>query len=145
MVCGGSSGVLGHPEGTAWVKSLVSLGDILAWLSSCFLMDHHRESVLLHPFLFGKVLCAPPGHPLRDACFVPGTLWPVSEWFVRCVSHPRKEWTKQVVSDCGRFFGWLDAANQLAQDKANWTRLVHHKVCPVAEARAKHGFETTSC
>ena len=77
---------------------------------------------------FGKVLRAPEGHPLRLACFIPGTLWPATEQFVRRVGRPRKEWTKEALAESVRLFGSLDAACTAAQDKFEWDRQIQQRL-----------------
>ena len=78
--------------------------------------------------MFGQILRAPPAHPMRRACFINNTLWPVTEQFVRRVGRPRKEWVKELVADCSKLFGSLESSVALAQDKVSWNRLVRQKV-----------------
>ena len=47
--------------------------------------------------LLGKVMRTQPGSTLQAACFIPGTLQPVTERFARKVGRPRKEWVTHVL------------------------------------------------
>ena len=78
--------------------------------------------------LLGKVLCAPPDHPLYTACFIPGTLTPATEQFIRRVGRPAKEWVKEVSNDVILLCGSLDAAETLAQHKRFWTNMLKDKL-----------------
>ena len=46
--------------------------------------------------LLGEVLRAPDGYPMKVASFIPGTLRPATERFVRRVGRPRFEWIRYV-------------------------------------------------
>ena len=78
--------------------------------------------------LLGKVLRAPPDHPLYTACFIPGTLTPATEQFIRRVGRPAKEWVKEVSNDAILLCGSLDAAKTLAQHKRFWTNMLKDKL-----------------
>ena len=102
--------------------SRVSNGDVLKR------SGHTQASLTLRSRrlqLFGKVLRAPSGHPLRQACFVDDTLHPLADLYVRRVGRPSQEWTKQVLKDCIRFFGSIQNASQAAQNKSVWDDIIH--------------------
>ena len=63
--------------------------------------------------LFGKVLRADNQHPLRLACFVPYTLLPVTDQYVRRVWHPSKEWVREFIQESSALFGnWCRPTSQ---------------------------------
>ena len=70
--------------------------------------------------LFGKVLRAPSGHPLRDACFIPHTLIPATDQYVRRVGRPSKEWVKETKLEASIQFGSMQQVLALAAHKATW-------------------------
>ena len=70
--------------------------------------------------LFGKILRAPEGHPLRVASFIPGTNIPATERFVRRVGRPSKEWIRETILDVISLFGSLHSAVPLAASKDMW-------------------------
>jgi hypothetical protein len=70
--------------------------------------------------LFGKVLRAPSGHPLRDACFIPHTLIPATDRYVRRVGRPCKEWIKETIAEASIRFGSMQQVVALAACKTTW-------------------------
>ena len=68
----------------------------------------------------GKVLRAPSGHPLRDACFIPHTLLPATDRYVRRVGRPSKEWVKEAIAEASLRFGSMQQVVALATCKASW-------------------------
>ena len=60
--------------------------------------------------LFGKILRLPSVHPLRVAYFIPSTLTPVADQYVRRVGRPSKEWVK-----LGKLFirSWLTSTARI--------------------------------
>ena len=55
--------------------------------------------------LLGRVLNAPEGHPLKTASFIPGTLTPATEQYVRRRGRPCIEWVPQALSAAIRLAG----------------------------------------
>jgi len=78
--------------------------------------------------LLGKVLRSPSDHPLRTCCFVPGTHYPINDFYVRRVGRPSHEWVKQMISDVNVVFGSIEIASDLAADKLHWKRVVSQKL-----------------
>ena len=76
----------------------------------------------------GKVLRSPEGHPLRTAAFIPNTLMPATERFVRRVGRPCKEWVREAISETSSLFGSLDAALPLAMQKTTWDNALLQKL-----------------
>jgi len=70
--------------------------------------------------LFGKILRAPAEHPLRRACFIPGTFVPTTEQYVRRVGRPCREWVKDTISQVCQLSGSLLAASVVAAQKSTW-------------------------
>ena len=70
--------------------------------------------------LLGKVLRAPEGHPMRVACFIPGTLWPATERYVRRRGRPCKEWAREMMGECTKLFGTPEAAVGRCSTKLDW-------------------------
>jgi hypothetical protein len=78
--------------------------------------------------LFGKVLRSPPEHPLRRACFIPGTLTPITERYVRRVGRPSREWVREAIAEACKFFGSIENASTLAMQKAVWNTALTNKL-----------------
>jgi len=78
--------------------------------------------------LFGKVLRVESQHPLKRACFIPGTLIPVTDQYVRRVGRPSKEWVREVMQEAISLFGDMALANAAAQDKPTWNRWLAEKL-----------------
>ena len=93
--------------------------------------------------LFGKILRSEAQHPLRRACFIPNTLIPVTEQFVRRVGRPCKEWVPELIQEAAVCFGSLDAASALAQHKPRGT--VRLKRNLVFNALPVHTIFSRSC
>ena len=70
--------------------------------------------------LFGKILRAPAEHPLRRACFIPGTFVPTTEQYVRRVGRPCREWLKDTIAQVCQLSGSLLAASVVAAQKSTW-------------------------
>ena len=68
----------------------------------------------------GKILRCPEGHPLRIASFIPHTLLPLTDRYVRRVGRPSKEWMKEALNEAASLFGSLDRAAPHAMRKATW-------------------------
>ena len=78
--------------------------------------------------LFGKVLRAPPNHPLKRACFIPNTFVPVTDHFVRRVGRPCREWVRETLQETTALFGSLEVAIAQAEDKSRWNSALTHKL-----------------
>ena len=92
---------------------------------------HQAASAILRKrrfMLFGKVLRSEPDHPMRTCCFVPDTLYPLNDFYVRRVGRPSKEWVKDMVSDVCATFGSLESASEHAAYKAHWKGVVSEKL-----------------
>ena len=92
---------------------------------------HPAASAILRKrryLLLGRVLRSPPDHPLRTCCFVPGTLIPYNDFYVRRVGRPSKEWLKQMLGDVMGVFGSLESAYTYAADKIHWKKVVSEKL-----------------
>ena len=60
---------------------------------------HQRATLLLQQrqlLLFGKVARTEPGHPLREASFIPGSLQAATDRYIRRKGRPRREWVPEV-------------------------------------------------
>ena len=78
--------------------------------------------------LFGKILRSPEGHPLRSAAFIPNTMTPTTEQFVRRVGRPCKEWVTEVSNEVTALFGSLDQAKPMAMSKGAWNFALFQKL-----------------
>ena len=77
-----------------------------------------------HLLLLGKVMRAPEGHPLKTASFIPGTLRPATDRFVRRVGRPRVEWVNQVKDKALAISGSHEELQRLAADPEGWKKLI---------------------
>ena len=69
---------------------------------------HMSASMLLQKQQFqllGKFLGTPEGHPLRVASFIPGSLQPAMDHYVRRRGRPKKEWVPEIMANAMRLFG----------------------------------------
>ena len=92
--------------------------------------QHPSASTLLlerQLHLFGKVLRTGPSHPMRLASFAPETTTPATDRFVRRKGRPCKEYIPDMISHVKRFFGNLETAVALAQNKRSWKQAVREK------------------
>ena len=92
---------------------------------------HRLASISLHKRrlqLFGKILRMPPDHPLQLACFMPRTLIPVTDQYVRRVGRPSKEWVKEAIGETVSCFGSLQHAQALATQKSTWNAALRTKL-----------------
>lgn len=71
--------------------------------------------------LFGKILRVDVQHPLKRACFIPGTFVPVAEQYVRRVGRPSKERVREVIQETIALFGNTASASASAQNQFSWT------------------------
>jgi hypothetical protein len=86
----------------------------LATASNCLLK---RQMVL-----FGKVIRSACDGPLQTVCFIPGTLRPATERYVRRVGRPRKEWIPTLLETSISRFGSLQRVEALAANGDTWRR-----------------------
>ena len=77
--------------------------------------------------LFGKILRVGSHHPLKRACFIPGTWVPVTDQYVRRVGRPSKEWVKELIQEAIALFGNMSSASVAAQDKTTWNGCLQAK------------------
>ena len=77
---------------------------------------------------FGKVLRSAPEHPLRLASFVPGTEHPATDFYVRRIGRPAKEFVPGMIRHTCRMFGSLDTAVPIARDPMRWKSAVRQAV-----------------
>ena len=92
---------------------------------------HRAASEILRKrrlMLVGRVLRSPPNHPIRTCCFLPNTLYPLNDFYVRRVGRPSKEWMKQVMPDICTMFRSLEEASAHTVDKNHWKRVVSEKL-----------------
>ena len=92
---------------------------------------HEAASQILRKrrFIFsGRILRAPSDHPLRACCFVPGTFFPLNDYYVRKAGRPNKEWMKTMIPDICAVFGTIEHASELAANKAQWNSAVTQKL-----------------
>ena len=87
--------------------------------------------------LLGKILRAPSGHPLRDACFIPGTWVPATDRYVRRVGRPAREWIKEVMREAVVAYGSWDAVLADSQNKPSWKQSVTRKIASQSESLFK--------
>ena len=99
-------------------ESRVSNRDVLGRAGHRAASDVLRQRRLQ---LLGKILRMPNDHPLRLACFVPGSLQPATDRFVRRVGRPSREWVRDVLADAIRLFGSLGNVEQTAGDISIWS------------------------
>ena len=78
--------------------------------------------------LFGKILRVDAQHPLKRACFIPGTFVPVTEQYVGRVGRPSKEWVREVLQDTISLFGSMQSASASAQNKLSWNGMLTEKL-----------------
>ena len=77
---------------------------------------------------FGKILRSPEGHPLRTATFIPNTMIPTTERYVRRIGRPCKEWTREVIPEITSLFGSLEAARTVTMQKELWNNALFDKL-----------------
>ena len=79
---------------------------------------HAAADLLLHRqlLLFGKAFRSPPDSPMHSNSFIPGTLQPVTNAYVRRVGRPSREWITEVRNKAFQFVG----------DHRGIARLVHN-------------------
>ena len=102
------------------------------WSQPCihFSYFHRTATCLLSKRrlqFFGNVLRVPSGHPLRDACFIPHTLTPVTEQYVRRVGRPSKEWVKETIAEASMLFGSMQQVGALGACSGIWNAALSDK------------------
>ena len=70
--------------------------------------------------LLGKMLKSPEGHPLRTAAFVPTTLRPQTDRYVRRIGRPSKEWVPEVLKQAWCIFGGTLQVQNFNTSKDAW-------------------------
>ena len=86
------------------------------------------EQQLTH---LSKILRSDPGGPLQTSTFVPGTLRPATDRYVRRVGRPRQEWLTPVLPEAILTFGCAECAG------------VEEQVPPKPRARLAHVLTPT--
>ena len=105
--------------------SRISNATVLAKAAHTLASDLLRKKQLQ---LFGKVLRVDSQHPLKRACFIPQTLIPVTDQYVRRVGRPSKEWVREIMQDAISLFGNMSTASAAAQDKPIWNQSLAEKL-----------------
>ena len=72
--------------------------------------------------LYGRVARAPDADPLRMLTFVPGTLLPVTDQYIRRLGRPRNEWSVMLHREYCRMG---DERNRCIHIESNWRAAVH--------------------
>ena len=80
-----------------------------------------REQLLL----FGRIARSPDSDMLRELTFIPSTLQPATERFVRKVGRPRLEWASCVAKVAHTIVGANGNLFAAVQDAAGWRQRVH--------------------
>ena len=62
---------------------------------------------------------------LRKLTFMPGTLQPVTERFVRKTGRPRHEWASQMNKEAMRIVGVHASLEEVLSDEQAWKQAVH--------------------
>lgn len=75
--------------------------------------------------LFGKVARAPDTDVLRSLTFLPGTLQPATERYVRKIGRPRQEWAPMLTKEALKFTFTYAALNATLNDEQRWQQAVH--------------------
>ena len=75
--------------------------------------------------LFGRVARAESNDVIRQLVFVGGTLWPMTDTFVRRRGRPKNEWTKLVRAEAFKLVGQEGNLEQSVQDQHVWKMLVN--------------------
>lgn len=70
--------------------------------------------------LFGRILRAPSDSPLRSVSFIPGSLRPATERYVRRKGRPAKEWVPETSKLVCQIFGSVHNAERAALNKRAW-------------------------
>ena len=78
--------------------------------------------------LFGRVARAPDNDVLRKITFMPGTLQPVTETFIRKLGRPRHEWAPQLTKEALSFAGTYASLEAMLSDEGRWYQAVQ-KYC----------------
>ena len=74
--------------------------------------------------LLGKVLRSAPNGPLQKASFIPGTIRPATDRYVRRVGRPRREWVPHVIAEALGAIGGEETLTRQATNTRAWRRQV---------------------
>ena len=77
--------------------------------------------------LLGRAARAPDANPLKSASFIPGTLEPATNRYVRRVGRPRLEWVPQVLREAYRIAGGVQQFSEQVQAPESWKHIVGKK------------------
>ena len=109
--------------------SRISNATVLA-TAGCFKLTTQLEKRQL--LLLGQILRSPADGPLKRVSFIPNTLWPATEQFVRRRGRPAKEWIKDTMDRARRFFGMSDDVSSLAMNEQLWRAAVDRAMARAA-------------
>ena len=70
--------------------------------------------------MFGKILRSQSPSPLRDSAFIPGTMIPTTDRYVRRVGRPCKEFVKEMIQQANVLFGNVATAAEFASHRSHW-------------------------
>jgi len=76
--------------------------------------------------LFGRIARSPDSDMLRELTFIPGTLQPATERFVRKVGRPRSERASCLAKVAHTIVGANGNLSAAVQAAAGWRQHVHH-------------------
>ena len=98
---------------------------------------HAATDLLLHRqlLLFGKAFRSPLDSPMHSNSFIPGTLQPVTNAYVRRVGRPRREWITEVRNKAFQFVGDHREIARLVRNPFVW----RHAVCQFLRVHAPPG------
>ena len=116
-----------RPHADKEMFAFVSLLPVAAMtFLSVRLFSSKVENPLKHQLvLYGKVARAPDDDALRKLTFMPGTLQPVTERFVRKTGRPRHEWASQLNKEAMRIVGVHASLEEVLSDEQAWKQAVH--------------------
>ena len=77
--------------------------------------------------LLGRVVRAPDHNPMKVASFIPNTMEPATNRYVRRVGRPRFEWVPQVLKEAFRTTGSEREFIQKVQSPAAWRQFVYRR------------------
>ena len=78
--------------------------------------------------LLGRVARSPEDSPMRVASFIPQTLEPATNRYVRRVGRPRMEWVPQVLREAARLTGGMTEFEQKVQEQSVWKDVVMQRL-----------------
>ena len=77
-------------------------------------------------YFFGKVARAPNEDVLRKLTFIPGTLRPATERYLRKVGRPRQEWAAMLLQEALRITGGYENLQLKVANQEEWRKTVHN-------------------